>query len=276
MTREPHADEWTSLVDISRGGPWHWRGAQLVHAEALDRSREGVDVGWMSRLRWLIVRNVYATHNKSATVRAALGRVLAKLDQGGWGLNLGAGFTRIHSRMVTIDMINSENIDIVIEGSVLPLKDGSLDVVVAQEVLEHIADFQGTINEVHRSLRPGGVFYCQVPFQIGKHHGPMDYWRFSRDGLVYLFENEEWTIDELEISLGHGTGFYRIAVEYGAVTLSALWAPLYLPAKTFFAVALIPFRWLDVLTPRSHEADRIAAGYLVVARKLGAHDIARA
>ncbi|MFN3147735.1 MAG: methyltransferase domain-containing protein [Paracoccaceae bacterium] len=270
MTETAHPEGWDTLADTGRGGPWHWRDGQLVHAAATDRPRESPDAGWKSRVRWLVVRNVYATHNKSRTVREALDRVLRRLDGGGWGLNLGAGFTRIHPRMVTIDVMNAANIDIVTDGSVLPLRENSLELVVAQEVLEHIADFQGTIDEVHRALRAGGVFYCQVPFQIGKHHGPMDYWRFSRDALEHLFENEDWSIEEMRISLGHGTGFYRIAVEYGAVTASCLWSRLYLPAKTFFALALIPFRWLDVLTLRSPEADRIAAGYLVVARKRGA------
>jgi 2-polyprenyl-6-hydroxyphenyl methylase/3-demethylubiquinone-9 3-methyltransferase len=43
-------------------------------------------------------------------------------------------------------------------GETLPLADGSMDYVVCVDVLEHVADLGQVINEVHRVLRPGGVF----------------------------------------------------------------------------------------------------------------------
>jgi 2-polyprenyl-6-hydroxyphenyl methylase/3-demethylubiquinone-9 3-methyltransferase len=43
-------------------------------------------------------------------------------------------------------------------GETLPLADGSMDYVVCVDVLEHVADLGEVINEVHRVLRPGGVF----------------------------------------------------------------------------------------------------------------------
>jgi len=268
---EPRNDAqpaWAGLVDAARTA-WFWRGGQLVHQAARDRAVEADDDGLAARVRWLVVRNVYGNQNKARPVRAALGRVLARLDGAPdhWGLNLGAGFGRGHDRLLTIDVMNADNIDVVTDGSILPFRDDVFEVVIAQEVLEHIADFQKTIDEIRRVLRPGGVFYCQTPFQIGKHHGPMDYWRFSRDALEYLFDNDQWAMEEIEITLGHGSGFYRIAVEYAAVSASLISQRLYLPAKAAAAILFIPFRWLDALTHRSAERDRIAAGYLVVTRK---------
>ena len=48
----------------------------------------------------------------------------------------------------------------------LPQADGTLDFVVASEVLEHLSDEQRTagIREIHRVLRPGGWFLGTVPF----------------------------------------------------------------------------------------------------------------
>lgn len=47
----------------------------------------------------------------------------------------------------------------------IPLADGSLDVVVMSEVLEHLgdADLTATLTEVNRVLRPGGRFLGTVP-----------------------------------------------------------------------------------------------------------------
>ena len=40
----------------------------------------------------------------------------------------------------------------------LPYPDQSFDVVVCVDVLEHVADLQQTIAEIHRVLKPGGMF----------------------------------------------------------------------------------------------------------------------
>jgi 2-polyprenyl-6-hydroxyphenyl methylase/3-demethylubiquinone-9 3-methyltransferase len=44
----------------------------------------------------------------------------------------------------------------------LPFDDASFDVVVAGEVLEHVADLEGTVAEALRVLRPGGTFVCDT------------------------------------------------------------------------------------------------------------------
>ncbi|MEM1383277.1 MAG: bifunctional 2-polyprenyl-6-hydroxyphenol methylase/3-demethylubiquinol 3-O-methyltransferase UbiG [Pseudomonadota bacterium] len=43
-------------------------------------------------------------------------------------------------------------------GEALPLSDQSMDAVVCVDVLEHVADLSKVLAEVHRVLRPGGLF----------------------------------------------------------------------------------------------------------------------
>lgn len=48
-------------------------------------------------------------------------------------------------------------------GTALPLRSASFDVVIASDVLEHIADDRGAAVEIARVLRPAGVFIFSVP-----------------------------------------------------------------------------------------------------------------
>lgn len=45
----------------------------------------------------------------------------------------------------------------------LPFADASFDVVICSEVLEHIFDHRGVIDEIGRVLRPGGTLVASVP-----------------------------------------------------------------------------------------------------------------
>jgi methionine biosynthesis protein MetW len=45
----------------------------------------------------------------------------------------------------------------------LEFEDGSFDVVVAGELLEHLRDPKGLVAEIQRVLRPGGTFVASVP-----------------------------------------------------------------------------------------------------------------
>jgi len=52
----------------------------------------------------------------------------------------------------------------VLRGDVLrlPFRTGCADVVVAGEILEHVADVEGVVAEAARVLRPGGTFVCDT------------------------------------------------------------------------------------------------------------------
>jgi hypothetical protein len=74
-------------------------------------------------------------------------------------------------------------------------------------------------------------------------------------------------LEEVGISLGHGSGFFRIAVEFFAVTASCVSQRLYIPVKALAALVLYPLKTFDMITKHSAESDRIPGGYFCVARR---------
>src|SRR3989338_9316406 len=59
------------------------------------------------------------------------------------------------------------NVDLkLISWGKLPLKNGSFDLVVACEVLEHVADLNQTSTELKRIIKPGGFILVSVPVYL--------------------------------------------------------------------------------------------------------------
>ena len=67
--------------------------------------------------------------------------------------------------------------------------DDSYDVVVVDQVLEHVRAPARAAAEIRRVLRPGGYAIVATPFLIRIHGDPDDYWRFTREGLKELFKD---------------------------------------------------------------------------------------
>lgn len=221
----------------------------------------------LSKLRHLYVKHIYGDHNFSAAVRDNLQAVLSCIEPGQTGLNVGAGFTRVHPQVVNVDVVAGTTIDYQASVVELPFRDGSFDVVITQETLEHVSDPFKAMSEIARVLKQGGTLYCQLPFVIGFHPGPQDFWRFTVQGIRELVERSGLRITEQVISVGGATGYYRISVEFWSGLFSVGRPPLYTALKALFALLLYPVKWLDFLFAVSPERDRIPGGYLVIAHK---------
>jgi SAM-dependent methyltransferase len=57
-----------------------------------------------------------------------------------------------------------------IEADVFPFEDGSVDLVVANQVLEHTKEIFWTLSEVSRILKPGGIVIVGVPNLASLHN----------------------------------------------------------------------------------------------------------
>jgi SAM-dependent methyltransferase len=69
----------------------------------------------------------------------------------------------------------------------LPYSDASFDLVISDQVLEHVSgDPYLAVSESVRVLRPGGFFVHTSCFMNPIHMYPGDYWRFTEDALRNL------------------------------------------------------------------------------------------
>ena len=257
---------WKGL--ISNQSDWVWRNDRLFHRDVPDSIEAPRNYSWLHRQ---VLRFCYASHNDSPKVRQRISALCSDLTDRQWGLNVGAGFTSLHPKIINLDISAAPSVHVVARGQTLPFADNSLNLVISQDVIEHLPDPQFTVREILRVLEVGGKFYCQAPFIIGYHPGPTDFWRFTKEGMAQLFSDPTWQILDLDTSVGHGTGAYRIAVECIAVTASLVHRALYIPFKGLCALLFTPIKLLDLVSDSSPQKDRIPGGYFCIVKKIAAH-----
>ena len=66
------------------------------------------------------------------------------------------------------------------------------DVIVCEQVLEHVVDPVVAIRTLRSLCRPGGHLVVSTPFLVRLHDHPGDYWRFTPAGLQLLLDRGGW------------------------------------------------------------------------------------
>jgi SAM-dependent methyltransferase len=97
---------------------------------------------------------------------------------------------------VTVDIDPKNNPDVVADAQALPFEDGSFDVIVCKEVLEHVKRPEIAIGEFRRVLRSGGKLVLSTRFLFPIHEAPHDHWRFTKYCLEELFR--DWGVVEIK------------------------------------------------------------------------------
>lgn len=76
----------------------------------------------------------------------------------------------------------------------LPFRDGSVDLILSQAVIEHVKDPDLAFREMRRVLRPGGYLYVEIAFMQPVHQEPHHYFNVTPYGLRYLLR--DWDVLE--------------------------------------------------------------------------------
>lgn len=160
--------------------------------------------------------------------------------------------------------------DIFGDAHALPFLSQSFDSILLLDVLEHLHDPIICIEEVKRVLKPGGIFYLQVPFMYPEHDAPFDYQRWTHNGLRWMVDRHAFEICLLK-SLGKPI---ETATLFVNIALVKTWFNWIRQKKPLLIVGiLLPFIvfFLNILgfviAKFSPEDGMMAHGHTLVLRK---------
>lgn len=81
-------------------------------------------------------------------------------------LDVGSGSRRLGPNVVTLDVDERCEPDIIADAHRIPILDEVCDAAIVQEVLEHTEQPETVLREVHRVLKHGAAFTARFPFYI--------------------------------------------------------------------------------------------------------------
>ncbi|MBN1516267.1 class I SAM-dependent methyltransferase [Candidatus Sumerlaeota bacterium] len=142
-----------------------------------------------------------------------------------------------HIDIINTDVNLGENVHIVADGHDLPFKNESFDAVIAQAVLEHVAEPNRVVQEIYRVLKSGGLVYAETPFMQQIHMGAYDFTRFTLLGHRRLFRH----FSSIELGACCGPGM-ALAWAYAYFLMS--FAPNKKFRKLLFNFARVTAFWL--------------------------------
>ncbi len=88
---------------------------------------------------------------------------------------------------VGVDFVEGRNVDVILDDPYsLPFTNESKDIVISSSCFEHSEFFWILFLEIMRILKPGGLFYLNVPSNGNIHRYPVDCWRFYPDSAQAL------------------------------------------------------------------------------------------
>lgn len=83
-----------------------------------------------------------------------------------------------------LDLQFAGMVDVVATAVSIPVRSGSLDLVLCTDTLQYVPDPAAALCEMHRVLKPGAQLILSTRGQYPEHHDEL--WRFLPDGLRHL------------------------------------------------------------------------------------------
>jgi SAM-dependent methyltransferase len=116
-----------------------------------------------------------------------LGKHLTVLDVGGRYQPYRPLFEGCTDRYFGMDLIKTEQVDVLADAEDLPFASDTFDLVIATQVFEYFRDPRATAKQIHAVLRPGGVllasFAACAPRFVDEER-----WRFTHSGLRLILK----------------------------------------------------------------------------------------
>ncbi|MFL6197039.1 MAG: methyltransferase domain-containing protein [Thermoanaerobaculia bacterium] len=196
--------------------------------------------------------------------------VLRRAPDGARILDLGAGGRQIAPGVLCVDFTPFPNTRLVADVHRLPVRAGTVDVLFATGLLEHVDDERAVIAEMVRVLRPGGLAHVELPFLQQFHEDPIDCRRLTVDGLAREMKRAGLEPVSSGFHIGPTVTILTLLAYYGAMLFEgeskasrAVSTGVFLLLSGLF----YPFKFLDRWLIRKRTAHRLAFGVFCTARK---------
>lgn len=164
-----------------------------------DRSRPG-----LLNPAYLVLKPLAVAVEGEAKKLAVSGRPLRVLDVGCGDQPYRFMFGDPSCRYIGVDVLGAQHCDVFASGEGLPFGKATFDIVLVFQVIEHVAEPQQVLEEIHRVLIPGGHCLVSTHGAFLFHPSPCDYWRWTHQGLEQLFRRVGF--DPIRIVPQGGTG----------------------------------------------------------------------
>jgi ubiquinone/menaquinone biosynthesis C-methylase UbiE len=123
----------------------------------------------------------------------------------------------VSARLIALDLFPAPGVDIVGDAHEIPLASDSVDCVLGVSMLMHCREPHRVISEAYRVLKPGGLMYMSTPFILRYAPDPIDYVRYSVEGLRSLCASFEEI--QCDYNRGPASTVADILSHFAAITL---------------------------------------------------------
>lgn len=117
-------------------------------------------------------------------------------------------------KYVKMDVNHQDNIDVAGSAEAIPLADNEFDTIICTQVLEHLKHPAKAASEMHRILKTNGHLILTAPQINELHEEPYDFFRYTKYGIIALFEEAGFKIMEYEQRGGFFTTIAQLRIRY--------------------------------------------------------------
>ena len=196
--------------------------------------------------------------------------VLARVGNGAKVVDLGAGGRRISPKTVALDFVAGPGTNVVGDVQRLPFRDGSVDLVFATGLFEHVEDERAVIGEIRRVLKTGGLVHVEIPFLEAYHEDPIDVRRLTADGLDRAMRRAGFKTLRRGGHIGPTVALVSLAARWGALWFEGdgkVAKILSFATFTGASIVLWPLKFLDRLLSRKKGAHGLSMGVYFTGEK---------
>lgn len=180
-------------------------------------------------------------------------------------------FSEKVSRYTGCDIVQSSEqvVDDLCPANALVYDDRAFDTVFSTQVLEHVEDYEGMVQEAYRVLKNGGYGIFTAPFSWELHEEPYDFFRFSKYGLRAVFEKKGFEVVTIRSNGG----------KWAAI--SQLWLNVLFSTRKYNTIRsrfikllfvqlrlIVPYNKFSIWLDKRYFDDIFTLNYLIVVKKV--------